>query len=352
MELKNVNIISYEPFSSPKTVKNEYPLSDEAAEVVSKARTTIKNILAHKDHRLMVIVGPCSIHNEHIALEYAHKLKDLSEQLSEKFFIVMRVYFEKPRTTIGWKGFINDPHLDGSFKIDEGLRKARKLMLNINEIGLPIAVEALDPIVPQYFDDLISWAAIGARTTESQTHRELASGLSTPVGFENSTDGSFDVAINSLEAVANGHHFLGIDENGDVCIFNTRGNPDAHIVLRGGKRPNYDSVSVELCEDALERHGLQKNIVIDCSHSNSFKKPERQPIVLKDIILQIQNGNKSIVGFMMESNLKAGNQKLSDPNKLEYGVSITDACISWETTESCLTEAYAMLDKEVLNSRY
>ncbi len=343
-KLNNVNISSSEPFSTPEYVKRKYPLSEKAAQVVSSARTTVRQILKRQDPRLLVIVGPCSIHDEKAALEYADRLKKLKERISENFFVIMRVYFEKPRTTVGWKGFINDPYMDESYKIDEGVHKARKLMLDINEMGLPIAAEALDPIMAQYFDDLISWAAIGARTTESQTHRGLASGLSTPVGFKNSTDGSFDIAINAIEAAAYSQHILSIDERGNVRIFITTGNPDAHIVLRGGTRPNYDSVSVKLCENALEKHGLPKNIIIDCSHSNSFKKAELQPTVLHDIVWQIQSGNQSIIGFMMESNLKPGNQKLIDPKKLEYGVSITDACIGWEETEKCLLEAHESLN--------
>ena len=349
-KLNNVNILSSEPFSTPEMVKKDYPLSQKAAQVVLSARETVRKILNREDSRLMVIVGPCSIHDEKAAIEYAKKLKVLSERISKNFFVIMRVYFEKPRTTVGWKGFINDPYMDESYKIDEGVHKARKLMLDINEMGLPVAAEALDPIMAQYFDDLISWAAIGARTTESQTHRGLASGLSTPVGFKNSTDGSFDIAINAIEAASYSQHILSVDERGNARIFITTGNPNTHIVLRGGKnRPNYDSVSVKMCEKALDEHKLPKNIVIDCSHSNSFKKPELQTIVLHDIVGQILSGNQSIVGFMMESNLKAGCQKLVDPKKLEYGVSITDACIGWETTEKCLIEAHESLNGKLEN---
>lgn len=352
-KLNNINISSSEPFSTPEMVKLDHPLSDNAAHVVLSARETIRKILKREDPRLMVIVGPCSIHDEKAALEYAKKLKVLSTRISKNFFVIMRVYFEKPRTTVGWKGFINDPYMDESYKIDEGVHKARKLMLDINEMGLPIAVEALDPIMAQYFDDLVSWAAIGARTTESQTHRGLASGLSTPVGFKNSTDGSFDIAINAMEAAACSQHILSVDERGNVRIFITTGNPDTHIVLRGGKyRPNYDSVSVKLCEKALDEHKLAKNIVIDCSHSNSFKKPDLQLVVLHDIVGQLLSGNKSIVGFMMESNLKAGCQKLIDPKKLEYGVSITDACIGWEITEKCLIEAHDSLNGKLANRHF
>ena len=277
-------------------------------------------------------------------MDYARRLQKLAAELSDTLYIVMRVYFEKPRTTVGWKGLINDPHLDDSFKIEEGLHIGRKLLLDILELGLPTSTEALDPISPQYLQDLISWSAIGARTTESQTHREMASGLSSAVGFKNGTDGGLTVATNALQSVANPHRFLGINRQGQVSVFTTKGNAYGHIVLRGGSAgPNYDSVHVKLCEEALEKAGVPTNIMVDCSHANSNKQPELQPLVVENVANQILEGNKSIVGLMIESNLKAGNQSIPDNlDDLEYGVSVTDGCIDWETTELCLR---AMRDK-------
>jgi 3-deoxy-7-phosphoheptulonate synthase len=279
-------------------------------------------------------------------------LQALSEKLSDTLYIVMRVYFEKPRTTIGWKGLINDPHLDDSFKLEEGLHIGRKLLLDILELGLPTSTEALDPISPQYLQDLISWSAIGARTTESQTHREMASGLSSPVGFKNGTDGGITVATNALNSVANPHRFLGINRQGQVSVFTTRGNPYGHIVLRGGSGgPNYDSVHIRLCEEALEKAGVKQNIMVDCSHANSNKQPELQPLVVDNVANQILEGNKSIVGLMIESNINAGNQSIpKNLADLKYGVSVTDGCIDWETTEQCLMEVYEKL-KDVLPAR-
>jgi 3-deoxy-7-phosphoheptulonate synthase len=279
-------------------------------------------------------------------------LQALSEKLSDTLYIVMRVYFEKPRTTVGWKGLINDPHLDDSFKLEEGLHIGRKLLLDILELGLPTSTEALDPISPQYLQDLISWSAIGARTTESQTHREMASGLSSAVGFKNGTDGGLTVATNALNSVANPHRFLGINRQGQVSVFTTRGNPYGHIVLRGGSSgPNYDSVHIRLCEEALEKAGLKQSIMVDCSHANSNKKPELQPLVVENVANQILEGNKSIVGLMIESNINAGNQSIpKNLADLEYGVSVTDGCIDWETTEQCLSEIHNKL-KDVLPNR-
>jgi len=284
------------------------------------------------------VVGPCSVHDTKAAIEYAERLADFAKAVEDQLFIVMRVYFEKPRTTVGWKGLINDPYLDGSFQIEKGMAIGRELMIKINELGLPIANEALDPISPQYMQDLISWSAIGARTTESQTHREMASGLSVPIGFKNGTDGSLGVAINALQSVSSGHSFLGIDGQGKVSIVHSRGNQYAHIVLRGGGgKPNYDSVNVRLTERALRAENLPENIMVDCSHANSNKDPELQPLVLDNIGQQILEGNQSIIGVMLESHLKAGNQTLSDDKSLlEYGMSITDGCISWETTDAAL----------------
>ncbi|MGH1371593.1 MAG: 3-deoxy-7-phosphoheptulonate synthase [Cellvibrionaceae bacterium] len=340
----DLNIVSQEILISPDDIKKALPISDAALKVVTEGRDTVRNILEGKDHRLMVVVGPCSIHDVEAAKDYAKRLKVLAEQLKDTLFIVMRVYFEKPRTTVGWKGLINDPYLDDSFKIQEGLQIGRKLLLDVSEMGLPTATEALDPISPQYVQDLISWSAIGARTTESQTHREMASGLSSAVGFKNGTDGGLTVAINALESVSSPHRFLGINTNGQVAITHTKGNPYGHVVLRGGNgKPNYDSVSIALCEQELQNAGVSTNIMVDCSHANSNKNHDLQPLVMDNIANQIIEGNQSIIGIMVESNIGAGNQKISSNlDDLTYGVSVTDACIDWETTERTLTE---MADK-------
>jgi len=334
----NVNVVSQELLPTPAQVKAALPLSARAEQVVLNGRETVRRILARRDPRLLVVVGPCSIHDVRAAREYAERLSALAREIEDTFFVVMRVYFEKPRTTVGWKGLINDPYMDDSFHIEKGLYLARELLLDIAGLGLPAATEALDPITPQYLSDLISWSAIGARTTESQTHREMASGLSMPVGFKNGTDGSLSVAINALKSVSQPHHFLGIDQNGKCAVFRTRGNPDAHIVLRGGGgRPNYDSVSVAMCEQELERNGLAANIMIDCSHGNSNKDPALQPLVAEDCAHQIVEGNRSIIGLMLESNLHWGNQPIpKDLSQLKYGVSVTDPCIDWPTTEKLL----------------
>lgn len=338
-KIYNVNIISEKLLPTPREVISAFPCSSRAEATVYQARLTIENILRRTDPRLLVIVGPCSIHDLQAASEYAENLATLSRKVSDTLFLVMRVYFEKPRTTIGWKGFINDPYLDDSFRIDEGLYKAREFLLKLAELGLPGGTETLDPITPQYLCDLISWSAIGARTTESQTHREIASGLSTPIGFKNGTDGSIEVAINALRSVQHSHHFLGITQDGRCAVFHTKGNRNAHIVLRGGSRPNYDSVSISLCERELEKAGLPVNIVVDCSHGNSLKDPTLQPLILQNVTNQIIEGNKSIVGVMLESNLAFGSQEISTPSQLRYGVSITDGCIDWATTEKTLLEA-------------
>jgi 3-deoxy-7-phosphoheptulonate synthase len=292
---------------------------------------------------LLVVVGPCSIHDTQAALEYAHHLKALADELAEQLFIVMRVYFEKPRTTVGWKGLINDPRMDDSFRIDEGLHVARRLLVDLNDLGLPCGTEALDPITPQYLGDLIAWSAIGARTTESQTHRELASGLSSPVGFKNGTDGNLDVAINAMLSAAQPHAFLGINGDGQVAVTQTRGNAFGHLILRGGAVPNYDSVAVAQAEVALAASSLPVNIVVDCSHANSRKNHALQTLVLKDVVHQIADGNQTIKGVMLESNLFEGNQKLGRAQDLRYGVSITDACLGWDTTAACLREAATRL---------
>ncbi len=333
--LSNINVESQEILTTPSELKARVPVSDAARSLVRRSRQTVCDILDGKDHRLIVVVGPCSIHDTKGALDYARRLKVLAEEVSDTLFIVMRVYFEKPRTTVGWKGLINDPYLDDSFQIDKGLEIGRKLLLDIAEIGLPAGTEALDPISPQYLQELITWSAIGARTTESQTHREMSSGLSTAVGFKNGTDGGLTVAINALQSVAQPHSFLGINSDGQVAVIRTRGNPYAHIVLRGGsERPNYDSVNVAVCEGELEKAGIRPNIMIDCSHANSNKDPQLQPLVMENVTGQILEGNRSIMGIMVESNLEAGNQKIP-PNlaDLKYGVSVTDGCIDWATTE-------------------
>ena len=351
--LENINVQTQEVLLTPGDLKKDLPMSDLAAKTIVQGREAVQNILAHKDHRLIVVIGPCSIHDVDAAMDYAQRLKALADKVGDTLLVVMRVYFEKPRTTVGWKGLINDPHLDDSFKISEGLHIGRRLLLDISELGLPTATEALDPISPQYLQDLISWSAIGARTTESQTHREMASGLTPAVGFKNGTDGGLAVAVNALQSVASPHRFLGINSEGRVAIITTKGNPYAHIVLRGGNgKPNYDSVSVALCEQELQKANIEANIMVDCSHANSNKNHELQTLVMQNVAQQIVDGNRSIIGLMVESNLKAGNQKLSaNRDEMEYGKSVTDACIDWETTEASLL---AMRDtlKSILPKRF
>ena len=334
----DLNIVGHETLATPEKLKAELPLDEHAANQVSAARRVIKNILSGQDKRLLIVVGPCSIHDPDAAIEYGKHLVELADKLSDSLFIVMRSYFEKPRTTVGWKGLINDPHLDDSFEVEEGLRIARKLMIELSNLGLPLATEALDPVTPQYLQDLIAWSAIGARTTESQTHREIASGLSSPVGFKNATDGRLDVAINALKSVAKPHRFLGIDSTGHVSVVSTRGNANAHMVLRGGDNgPNYSAAHIAECEQALEAAGLNRKIMVDCSHANANKQHERQALVIEDIGQQIAAGNQSIMGLMIESHLKPGNQSLKNGKSgLAYGVSITDPCIDWETTQKVL----------------
>ena len=343
----NVNVSAFEEMPTPDDVKEALPLSEAAAATVLAGRTVLRQILDRKDPRLFVVVGPCSIHDPHAALEYARRLSALAKEVEESMVLVMRVYFEKPRTSSGWKGFINDPHLDDSFHIEEGIRRARQLLLAFAELGLPAGSEALDPQTPQYLADLISWYAIGARTTESQTHREMASGLSAPVGFKNGTDGGLEVAVNAMRAASQPHSFLGINPGGRASIVRTTGNRYGHMVLRGGGgRPNYDTVSVRLAENALAKAGLAANLVVDCSHANTNKDYTLQPLVLSDCVHQLKEGNRSIVGLMLESNLQAGNQPIpEDLSKLKYGVSVTDACIDWATTEGTLRKAHSLLAK-------
>ena len=350
--VENINIEQPEILVTPAELKREIPISDKARQTVSEGRTAIENILERKDHRIFVVVGPCSIHDLKAAHEYAAKLKALADKVSDTLLIVMRVYFEKPRTTTGWKGLINDPFMNDSFKITDGLHIGRQLLHDILEIGLPTATEALDPISPQYMQDLITWSAIGARTTESQTHREMASGLSSSVGFKNGTDGSLTVAMNALQSVASPHRFLGINSDGKVSVITTKGNPYAHVVLRGGNgKPNYDSVSVSICEQELSAEGITPNIMVDCSHANSNKDHKLQPLVLDNVANQILEGNQSIIGAMVESHLNGGNQKLSsNPDDMAYGVSVTDACIDWETTETSILDMAEKL-RDVLKTR-
>jgi len=349
--INNTNIISEKVLVDPEEFKASLPNTTKVDATVLKGRQDIQKILKHQDHRLLVVVGPCSIHDIKSAKEYALRLKKLHDELSDELLIVMRIYFEKPRTTVGWKGMINDPHIDGSFNVEEGLKQARELLLWLGELGLPAGTEALDPITPQYLSDLFSWSAIGARTTESQTHREMASGLSMPVGFKNGTDGSLTTAINALHSVSASHHFLGINQKGQVTQIRTRGNACGHVILRGGKKPNYDDECILACEKALQDAGLEENIMVDCSHGNSSKKPELQPDVARQLVGQIKAGNRSINGVMLESHLHHGAQKIpEDLSQLKYGVSITDACIDWETTEELLREMSQQL-RPVLKDR-
>ncbi len=347
-ELINVNIAGSEKLPSPQEVKALLPVSDKALELVLKSRRTIENILDSKDDRIFVVVGPCSIHDPKSAFEYAQKLKGLADQVADKIVIIMRVYFEKPRTTVGWKGLINDPFMDDSFHIEEGIKLARSLLIKFTELGLPCATEALDPISPQYLSELITWAAVGARTTESQTHREMASGLSMPVGFKNGTDGSLQTAVNAMKSSLQSHHFLGINQDGNICKFSTRGNLYGHIVLRGGGgKSNYDAASITQCEQLLTKEKLRSKIVIDCSHANSNKDYRLQSKVMANGMEQIKSGNRSICGFMIESHLVAGNQEISkDLSQLKYGVSVTDACVDWETTCEIIEGAHQILSQK------
>jgi len=317
----------------------------EVETLIAQTRRSIHRIMAGEDDRLLVIVGPCSIHNPTAALEYARKLKAVRAQYQDSLEIVMRVYFEKPRTTVGWKGLINDPYLDGSYRIDEGLRIARQLLIDINRLGVPAGSEFLDVISPQYIGDLISWGAIGARTTESQVHRELASGISAPIGFKNGTDGNIRIATDAIQSASRGHHFLSVHKNGQVAIVHTAGNQDCHVILRGGKAPNYDADSVAAACKDLQAAGLPATLMIDCSHANSNKQHERQRDVARDIAGQIAGGSLSVFGVMLESHLVAGAQKFTpgkdDPETLEYGKSITDACLGWDDTTASLAELAA-----------
>ena len=336
----NLHVSSEEVLITPQALAEKLPVSDASLEVIRQSRQIISNIVHGKDHRLLVVCGPCSIHDIEAAKEYALKLKELHESCKDTLYIVMRVYFEKPRTTTGWKGLINDPNINDTFDIETGLAKARELLIWLAELEIPVATEALDPISPQYLAELFAWSAIGARTSESQTHREMASGLSMPVGFKNGTDGSLGIAINALQSAASGHSFMGINKQGQVSIIKTQGNPDGHIILRGGKNPNYDSVCIADCEAELEKAKLPASLVVDCSHANSSKDYRRQTLVAQNVVNQILEGNQSIIGIMLESHLNAGNQSSNGktPAELEYGVSITDGCINWDATAQLINQ--------------
>ncbi|HCZ15873.1 MAG TPA: 3-deoxy-7-phosphoheptulonate synthase [Accumulibacter sp.] len=352
LDIDNINVSAFDAMPSPEEIQARLPLSPTAARLVMSGRELLRRILDRSDRRLFVVVGPCSIHDPVAGLDYARRLKALADEVRQTMYLVMRVYFEKPRTTTGWKGYINDPDMDDSFRVDHGMQQARQFLLEIAELGLPAGTEALDPISPQYLGDLISWTAIGARTTESQTHREISSGLSTPVGFKNGTNGDVGIAVNAILSASRPHSFLGINGQGRTSIVRTRGNRYGHLVLRGGDgRPNYDTVSVQMAEQALSKAGLPTNIVVDCSHANSYKKPELQPLVMADVVNQVRLGNRSLVGMMIESNLVAGNQPIpEDLALLKYGCSVTDACVDWETTASMIRDAARLLH-EVLPNR-
>jgi len=345
IKTNNLKIKSITPIIAPIDLRQVFPLSDAAGEFVNLSRLHVKNILKGLDPRLMVVVGPCSIHDPKAALDYAHRLARLSEELSNQLFIIMRVYFEKPRTTIGWKGLINDPDMNGTHQISKGLGIARNLLCTLTEMKLPVCTEMLDPITPEYLADLLTWGAIGARTTESQTHREMASGLSFPIGFKNGTDGNLQIAIDAMKSALHPHSFLGINREGRSSIIQTTGNPDVHIVLRGGtKKPNYAPEDIGKTVELMEKAQLHPSIMVDCSHGNSEKNHEKQPDVLRQVVEQIAAGEGNISGVMIESSLEAGNQPIpKDLTLLKYGVSITDKCIDWRTTEEILREAHDRL---------
>jgi 3-deoxy-7-phosphoheptulonate synthase len=348
-EIRNLNIESITHLETPREFLDRMPITPAIAETVTRGRQEVLNVINGADDRMLMIVGPCSIHDTKAGLEYARKLAALAPEIKDRVLVVMRVYFEKPRTTVGWKGLINDPHLNGTFDMATGLTMAREFLLEVLELGLPTATEWLDPITPQYLADAVCWGAIGARTVESQTHRQLASGLSMPIGYKNGTGGSIQIAVDAMVAAREPHTFLSVEEDGRVSIVKTKGNPGGHVVLRGGSGgPNYDPGAVARASAALTKAGFEPHIVIDCSHANSGKDHRRQPLVFRDVMHQRLTGSREIVGMMLESHLNAGAQKAdSDPSKLKYGVSITDACVDWDTTESLLREAHAALESEV-----
>ena len=345
IKTNNLNVSGITPIIAPADLRQIFPLSSKDRDFVIKSRNQIKDIIFRRDHRLMVVVGPCSIHDPEAAKDYARHLGALSERVKDQLLLIMRVYFEKPRTTVGWKGLINDPDMNHTHLISKGLGVARGLLTWITSLEIPVANEMLDPITPEYVSDMISWGAIGARTTESQTHREMASGLSFPLGFKNGTDGNLQIAIDAIKAARHTHSFLGINYEGRASIVRTTGNPDAHIVLRGGAgKSNYHSDDIARVEENLRKNGLVPAIMVDCSHGNSNKDYNRQSEVLASVVNQAVNGNSSIIGVMLESFLHAGNQKIpEDARNLKYGISITDACINWETTEKILLDAHRQL---------
>jgi len=336
--IDDLHIRAIRKLSTPAEVTREYPRNGAVTQTVVDARDALRQILHRRDDRLAVIIGPCSIHDPKAALDYARRLADMRRRLGDRLEIVMRAYFEKPRTTVGWKGLINDPDLDGSFDIERGLRIARRLLLEINALGLPVGCEFLDTATPQYIADLVAWAAIGARTTESQIHREMASGLSCPVGFKNGTNGDVKIAVDAVGAASRPHHFMAVTKDGHSAIAATDGNADCHIVLRGGKAPNYDAASVDAASETMRAAGLTPAVMIDASHANSSKDPERQPLVMKDVAWQIATGEQRIVGVMIESHLVGGNQPLIAGRPLAYGQSITDGCIDWDTSSAVLED--------------
>jgi 3-deoxy-7-phosphoheptulonate synthase len=341
----NLKITSVSPIISPEELKQVFPLSEKSAEFVTRSRSEIQDILWNRDPRLIAVVGPCSIHDPEAATDYARRLAKLSKEIDDQILVVMRTYFEKPRTTVGWKGLINDPDMNGSHQISKGLGVARRLLCTINALGLPVATEMLDPITPQYMADLLSWGAIGARTTESQVHREMASGLSFPVGFKNGTDGGLQIALDAMQAALHQHNFLGISREGRTAIVTTTGNQDVHIVLRGGNSgPNFSPDDIAKTAERLHQVGLKTGIMVDCSHANSNKNHEKQVDVLDSVLDQIKAGSTTLAAVMIESNIEAGNQPMCDnPADLKYGVSITDKCVDWTTTESMLRNAHAVL---------
>lgn len=342
---EDVHIRSLVPLVSPAELKLSIPITERAAATVIEARSGIEAILAGMDDRMLLVVGPCSIHDVDAGLEYAHRLRDFTASMSDRLLVVMRAYFEKPRTVVGWKGLINDPHLDGTFDMATGLERARRFLLELAELGVPTATEMLDPITPQYIADLISWASIGARTTESQTHRQMASGLSMPIGYKNSTEGDLEVAINALAASSQPHSFLGIDLGGRTCIVNTKGNPHGCVIVRGGRSgPNYEPAALARAAERLDGAGLCPRVVVDCSHANSNKDHTRQSRVFRSVLAQRTGGNRNLAGVMLESNLRPGRQDLgAEASRLERGVSITDACIGWDETRTLIEEAYSEL---------
>ena len=344
---RDVHIESTEPLITPIDLVNKLPITPQIERTVISGRDQVRSILNGQDKRLMMIVGPCSIHNEEAALEYAQRLVDFSKKLSDRLLILMRVYFEKPRTTIGWKGYIYDPHLDGTLDIETGLHRARALLLKIGEIGMYAGTEFLDPVVPQYLAGLVAWSTIGARTTESQIHRQMASGLSMPVGFKNGTDGNVQIAVDAMVSARSPHGFLGLDHQGRTALIRTTGNPDGHIVLRGGNSgPNFGAVTIDQAQKQLKAAGVRSQLLVDCSHGNSSKDHTKQAKAFKDVVEQRVEGNTDIIGCMVESNLAPGKQDLGDdPSQLNYGVSITDACIGWKETEELLTWTHAKVGK-------